>query len=489
MRHLPVHWTEGMFMRPQHFQAADRFWSEQLQTSTQWDHQYGYGLRDLEFSRDAMANHQLQLHRLQARMKDGTLVALDVGQEPDRVDLKGSLTQLDDALIDLTEAFARESTVRVYLAVPRLQLGQANVARLGMTNGQSRYATLEQQLQDESDGGNDQPIELKRLQVRLLLSTEDLSGYELLPILQIQRASEGEAVPRLDPDYIPPLLACDAWGGLSRDIIRAIYDIIGKRIETLSQQVLSRGMSLDSKEPGDMERILMLNQLNQAATVLHVMTFAVGIHPLEAYTELARIVGMLSIFHPDRRAIEIPRYDHDDLGRIFKYLKERIEFLINILPDYQYEQRFFSGVERGMQVTLEPKWLTADWGLLVGVHKGDLTEEELRRLLQPVNLDWKLGSGPQVEEIFRLHQLGLQLTYDVAPPRALPRSSDWVYFKISRNDPYWSQAVASKTLGLRLKQEAILNLANLPGQKAMKLNAFGRPAELQFALFAVPLRQ
>ncbi len=489
MRHLPIHWTEGMFMRPQHFQAADRYWAEQLQVTTQWDHQYGYGLRDLEFSREALANHQLQLHRLQARMKDGSLVALDVGQEPDRVDLKGSLAQLQEAMVDLQEAFARESTVRVYLAIPRLQLGQANVARTGSANGQARYQTLEQQLQDESDGGNDQPIELKRLQVRLLLSTEDLSGYELLPILQIQRASEGEAVPRLDPEYIPPLLACDGWSGLSRDIVRAIYDIIGKRIETLSQQVLSRGMSLESQEPGDMDRILMLNQLNQASTVLHVLTFAVGVHPFTIYTELARIVGMLSIFHPDRRAMEIPRYDHDDLGRIFKQVKKQIETLVNILPDYSYEQRYFSGVDRGMQVTLEPKWLTSDWTLLLGVHKGDLTEDELRRLLQPVNLDWKLGSGTQVEDIFRLHQLGLQLTFDTAPPRALPRSSDWVYFKISRNDPYWSQAVTSRTMGLRLKQEAILNLAELPGQRAMKINAFGRPADLQFALFAVPMRQ
>ena len=34
MRNLPVHWSEGMFLRPHHFQAADRHWRELLATST-----------------------------------------------------------------------------------------------------------------------------------------------------------------------------------------------------------------------------------------------------------------------------------------------------------------------------------------------------------------------------------------------------------------------------------------------------------------------
>src|SRR5688572_28048231 len=28
MKNLPVHWSEGMFLRPHHFQAADRHWAE-----------------------------------------------------------------------------------------------------------------------------------------------------------------------------------------------------------------------------------------------------------------------------------------------------------------------------------------------------------------------------------------------------------------------------------------------------------------------------
>jgi len=50
MYNLPVHWSEGLFLQPHHLQAADRYWTETLQTSEQWDHPYYYGLRTLDFS-------------------------------------------------------------------------------------------------------------------------------------------------------------------------------------------------------------------------------------------------------------------------------------------------------------------------------------------------------------------------------------------------------------------------------------------------------
>ena len=45
MHNLPVHWSEGLFLRPHHFQAADRYWTEAADLSEQWDHQYHYGIR------------------------------------------------------------------------------------------------------------------------------------------------------------------------------------------------------------------------------------------------------------------------------------------------------------------------------------------------------------------------------------------------------------------------------------------------------------
>ena len=164
------------------------------------------------------------------------------------------------------------------------------------------------------------------------------------------------------------MLAIDAWPPLGRDIVRAIYDIIGKKIEVLSEQVLNRGITLVSQEPGDLDRLFMLNELNASYAVLKVLAFAAGIHPLTAYAELCRLVGRLSIFGKERRCPDIPHYDHDDLATIFIKIKEWIVLLLGRIRDYEYEQRFFVGEGKGMRVSLESKWLGSDWQWFVGVH-------------------------------------------------------------------------------------------------------------------------
>lgn len=473
MRNLPVHWSEGLFLRPHHFQAADRYSTETLQTSEQWDHQYHYGLRKLELSEEAIANYQVQVNVCHARMQDGALISLDPGQEPDRVDLK--------------EAFAGESVVRVFLAVPKLKMGNVNVA-VGTDSGKPRYIEQKQSIQDESLGGNDQEIQLRDLNVRLLLSTDDLAGYDVLPIAQIQRAGEKEATPQVDDNYFPPVLAIDAWPPLGRDVVRAIYDIIGKKIEVLSEQVINRGITLVSQEPGDLDRLLMLSVLNEAYSTLRVLAFAFGVHPLPAYTELCRIVGQLSIFGADRRPPEIPHYDHDDLARIFRYVKERIEALLERIRDYEYEQRFFVGEGTGMSATIESKWLGADWQWFVGVMRGSLSEQDCLKLLSPGELDWKLGSARQVDALFEYGAEGLHLTPLAQAPRALPPGRDWIYYEVSRENAAWKDVLETETLAMRLKDSLIVNRNELQGKRKLVVSVGGKQAALQFALFAVPNR-
>lgn len=488
MRNLPVHWHEGLFVRPHHFQAADRYWTEYIHTSEMWDHPYHYGVRVLEFSKEALANYQFDVQRLQARMRDGTLVSLDLGQEPDRLDLKQPIRELQKALADLSEAFETQPIVRIYLGVPKLQMGRNNVQGTdGQQAGIARYTEATVPMQDESEGGNDQDIQLRQLNARLLLSTEDLSGFELLPIAQVRRASEGDATPQLDRDFIPPVLTTEAWPGLSRDIVRAIYDIIGQKIEVLTAQMSNRGVGLETHDPGDSARVMMLSRLNEAHATLSVLAFTPGMHPFVVYMELCRIAGQLAIFSADRRSQEIPPYDHEDLARIFKQIRIQIEQSINSVRDYEFQQRFLTGVGLGMQATLEPRWFNSDWHWFIGVRMSDISPAECRELLSPGQLDWKFGSSNQVEMLFKNRMPGVELIPLDRPIRALPARSDWIYYEISKGDGVaWRDVQNTQTLAVRLKDSLILNLDRLQGEKTLVVSSRGRRVTLQFALFAVP---
>jgi type VI secretion system protein ImpJ len=472
----------------------ERYWRERGNELHQWDFPFHYGLQTLEFSPEALANYHFEVRRLQARMRDGTMVAFDTGQEPDRVDLREALNDAasaDQLAVDLQQGFESEATIRVFLAVPRMKLGRSNVQspQQDSSEGDARYLRTAVHVQDENRSGHEQEIQFRRLNAKLLLSTQDHSGYEVLPIAQIRRAGDARAKPELDTEYIPPVISIGAWSGLGRDIVRGIYDVIGQKIDVLSQQVRERNIGFAATDASDLNRMMMLAELNGGFATLGVSAFSGGIHPLVAYTQLCHIAGRLAIFSDERRPEEIPPYDHEDLGRIFHLIRLRIEALINSVQEYEYEQRFFLGVGLGMQVTLDPRWFHADWQWYIGVNKGELTEQECRDLLRPGELDWKFGSSRQVEVLFKRRAEGLQLRPVGRVVRELPNRPDWIYYEVmQREGAAWRDVQETQSLAMRFKDSLIVNRDRFQGNRTVVVNAHGRNVELQFALFAVHKR-
>lgn len=487
MRNLPVHWAEGMFLRPQHFQAMDRARAEELAVATAATDPCCYGLVRVEIDAAALANRQFELRQCQVRLRDGTLVWLESGEQPDRVSLERAgrsaavlTTAVDDPLKEV-------DSIRVYVAVPRFDPGTANVSPPGPSD-RSRASVVRQPVQDDTAGGNDQEVEFRRLNVRLKLSTEDLSGFELLPIAQLRRAGNREAPPEIDPAYFPPVLAIDAWPALGLDIVRGVYDMVGRKVEVLSEQAVSRQVGFSSSEPGDLDRLMMLSKLLESQAALRVVAFAPGVHPRVAYTELCRVAGQLAVFEPQRNQAELPLYDHDDLAGIFREVKNRIESMINRVGTLDFEQRYFVGTAAAtLAVTMDPKWLASDWQCYVGVLHGDMPEEECHRLLTGnAHLDWKLGSPDEVDRLFRLGLPGLQLFTLERAPRALPARSGWLYYRIGTDNPAYRAVQVAQGLAIRLRDSSIIGGDDLVGKRKLQVAFEGRAAALEFAMFAVP---
>ena len=476
MRNLPVHWSEGMFLRPQHFQAHDRFWSELLATNQQWSTPYYYGLRRMEFNREALGNYYFEVTMCQARFPDGTVVSLEAGQL-DRLPLK--------------DVFADHPQVTLFLAIPKLVLGRPNVSRgtAGRTDRTgtelARYLERVFPIQDETLGGNDQEVDFLAQNCRLLTSIDDRAGFETVALARVKRATAEEATPEIDLDYIPSLLAIDAWPPLAIDIVRGIYDKIGQKIQILQQRARQRRMSLSSHQPGDLDDLLMLTALNQAFALLHCLTFARGIHPWFVYCELCRVVGSLSIFDVSHAVEDLPAYDHDDLGRIFYWIRLRLDQLLDLRQTLEYEQRYFVGVDQGMQVSIEPDWLHTSWDWYVGVNAQNLSDAECRDVLRPGKLDWKMASSQQIELVFRHGLPGIEQVELTQVPRALPPHG-WVYYEVQRGNSAWRDVLASQTLALRFKEQLIGNLDKLRGQQRLEVVLPSKRAVLEFALFAVP---
>lgn len=467
-----VHWHEGMFLRPQHFQSAGRHSESLLALNAKWECHHNWGLRSIELDLDALANYRLVVRSLRARLRDGTLVSIPEDGLPPSIDLK--------------TAFESGNSVTVQLAVPILGLTKANASAQAGADG-ARYIVEAQGLEDENTGVNIQPIKFRRLNLTLRLSTQDPTGYEVMPIARVIRSSKAEATPELDTTYIPPLIACDAWKPLNHGIIESIYSRIGKKIDLLSSQVVSRGITFDSKAQGDPLIFEQLRELNAAYPVLGTIAFTEGVHPLDAYRELSRLVGQLAIFGATRRPPDLARYDHDDLGGCFYRVKQHIDALLNILVEPDYKERRFVGAGLRMQVELEPIWLESVWQMFIGVQSPLDVEECIRLLTRAGELDMKIGSSDRVDAIFRMGQAGLRFSYCPRPPRALPSQPGLIYFQISReaSESEWHNVQKSLTLAIRLNENLIAG--NIQGQQTLTIRAGSQTTTLQFTLYVVPL--
>jgi type VI secretion system protein ImpJ len=462
-----VHWHEGMFLRPHHLQAATRHAADSLHTSSQWDVHHNWGLRAFQMDAEALANHRFVVRSLRARLRDGTLI---------RVPEDGELPALD-----LKPPFERGELVRVFLGVPVVRLGRSNVAAARPEEG-GRYLLDTQELEDENTGLNPQPLEVRLLNLQLLLGDRDHAGFEVLELARFQKTARADATPELHLPYIPSVLGCDAWAPLQHGILQAVYDRIGRNGRLLAEQVLSRGITLGSRAPDDAQILANLDTLNEAYALLHILAFAPGVHPFDAYLELCRLVGQLSLLGKTRLPPDLPRYDHDDLGGCFLAVKQHIEALIDSIPKPEYVRRQFEGVGQRMQVALEPAWLEPQWQMFVGV-KSQLSPEECVALLTGKGspLDMKIGSSEQVDRIFKVAAAGLRFTHTPTPPRALPAEPGLIYFQVSRDSDEWLNVQRLLTLAVRINETRVAD--GIHGKRVLAIR--GVNTTLEFILFVV----
>ncbi len=269
-------------------------------------------------------------------------------------------------------------------------------------------------------------------------------------------------------------------------MIQAIYDRIGKKIELLATQVLARGITFDSHGQGDPMTFAQLRELNEAYSTLGVLAFVDGVHPLQAYVELARLIGQLAIFGETRRPPTLPRYDHDDLGTCFYRAKHYLDDLLDLLIEPNYKERAFVGAGLRMQVALETNWLESVWDMYIGVLSPLDPEECIRMLTRPGQLDMKIGSSDRVDTVYRMGLPGLRFTHSPHPPRALPTAPGLIYFQIRRetSEGEWNNVQKSLTLAIRLNENLVAG--NIQGQRVLSIRTGGQSTTLQFTLYVVP---
>jgi type VI secretion system protein ImpJ len=482
----PVHWHEGLFLRPHHLQAGERFVLDQLATAGRYDSPYHWGCHALRIDQPALANGRFEVLAVAARLRDGTLVVAEKGTAQavppvPEADLRKWLGQVPPG-----------GTLDVRLGVPELRLG--TTANTHATDRAARYRPEAVRLADENDGGNDQTVDTRRLNLRLFLGDENAAGYETLMLARVKRSNNSGAPPELDLNYVPPLLRCGASDRLAVGLLGEIYERVGAKVVDLARQVRTGGITFDTANPEQRRVFEQLKVLNEVYAAFGVTARATNLHPLYAYTEFCRVAGALAVFgkvpylhdpdDPDGGERNCPAYDHDDLGGCFHTVYRMIDQLLVANFKQGYEERKFVGGGVQLSVAIEQLWLLPACQVLVGVESPNVSSIEAARLLTG-RLNMKIAEPDRVDEIFRMGKIGLAFVHEHKPHPVLPTGPNRTYFRIntaaSREE--WAQVANTRRLAVRLNDRLLDG--KLDGGPDVTIKVDGKTAAMRFSLFVV----
>jgi type VI secretion system protein ImpJ len=430
-----VHWHEGLFLQPHHLQVMQRQMLESIASERRLRTAYPYGVLEASLSSDALENMSVQFDRLRVIMPSGVEVNV-----PDDADLPA---------LDIKKAFSSGSgSFRVSLGVPIWYSGRANVVDSAAGDDwrtKRLYRVDSISSADENTGQNPQPMQVRRVNARLMLDGDDPTDMEVLPLLRIAHGTgEGVGLPRQDAAYIPPCYTISGSARL-REMMRDLANQVEASRGELVVQLTRAGFSIEAIRGVQFEQMLRLRTLNRFGARLPSLAMARGITPFEMYLELRELLAELSALRPDRDLFEAPRYDHDNPAVAFLDLSEKIRGLLRGAVAAKFLQAAFTREDDYFALDLTDEHLSQPNEYFLGIR----TREDPRAVAALVEDGDKFKL--MAKSMIKRQIWGVKLNEERHPPVELPAQAGLHYFRLMRADSQrmWERIAEERSIGIR----------------------------------------
>lgn len=416
-----VIWSEGLFLRPQHFQQEERYLERFVDLRSRGLRGHGWGFTDLALERDLLAVGKLGIKRACGVFPDGTPFAIPE-DDPTPPPL-----EIDPAWRDQT----------VFLTVPLRSSVQMEAARDGeMTNGLTRFRVREIQVRDTvSNSDNAVPVEVGGLACRLLPECQPMEGLGSISLTRIvERRADGRVV--LDDGFMPSAMRVEAVGALVT-FVTELAGLLHQRGEALAQRVALSGRGAAA----EIAEFLLLQAVNRNQPIFEHLAGAPMMHPEELFGRLAQLAGELATFTTNaKRPPRLAPYRHEALRESFEPLMHSLRASLSAVIDQTavaipIEQRRY-----GVWVATCPDRQLFETASFVLAVQADMNLEKLRRLL-PTQA--KVGPVEKIRDLVNLQLRGVPLSPMPTAPREIPYNAGAVYFEFDKTAPLWRDLIAS----------------------------------------------
>ncbi|HUF55226.1 MAG TPA: type VI secretion system baseplate subunit TssK [Thermohalobaculum sp.] len=408
-----VLWSEGLFLRAQHFQQQDR-WTEGLVRGA-WAAAAlpAWGFRTLRLDGVALETGRIAVEAAAGIFPDGTPFAI-----PDLADPPEPL------MID-----PKRTGGPVLLALPVEQAGVVSFDPAHLDPSGARYRGQAEPMRDAvARGADPEEIEIARPQFRLLGPGEDASGFTALALCEVQGVKADGAV-ALAEDFLPPATTAAAASNYQswlREIATGL-----ERIAEAHGEIVRGGTGRS------IENLLILELANAAHPRIAHMAAQQAFHPSELFLELSGLAGRMATFGSGSRSLTaLPPYRHDAPGPAFAALIDTMRSLVLTLrrvepksfalPTRRHEQNVWK-----IRIDNPAILKTSRIVLRVGA---EMSEDALRQIF--VN-QATVGSAEQFEGLWRSRLPGIPLRPLHSQPREIPYDGERLCLELDRHSEHW----------------------------------------------------
>ena len=423
-----VLWTEGMFLQPQHFQQQDRAATRQLQARVAAVSGFGWGFSSLQIDRAALESGQFALASASGVLPDGT-----------PFDIPGV-----DAAPPALKVPADVRDELIMLAVTRSRPGVAESDVEGGAGAMPpRYLCADVEVADaEAVSLRQAPIQVGRLNLRLVLARDANEGYTLLGAARLRELAAGGAL-ALDDSYVPPMLHAPSHPVLD-GYVRELLGLLHQRGEMLASLLSQPGRA----GVGEIVDFLFLQSINRHEPLFsHARQLGV-LHPERLFAMCLQLAGELATYRDARRPPAYPDYTHDDLAGCFRPVMADLRLSLSAVIERRAIPIELQLRKFGVRVAIIPDVDLQRTATFVLAASAQMPTETLRARLPALA---KVGPAEQIRAIVMDQVYGIALRpMPVAPP-GIPYHAGFAYFELeTRGSELWKQLETSGGLAIHI---------------------------------------
>lgn len=423
-----VLWTEGMFLQPQHFQQQDRAATRLLNARMSASQGFGHGFATLQVDRAALEQGQFAIASASGVLPDGT-----------PFDIPG----IDAAPPALKiGADVRDELVMLAVALSRPGVAESDVEG-GNESMPPRYLSADVEVADaEAVSLRQAPIQVGRLNLRLILARDANEGYATLGVARLREITSGGAL-ALEDGYVAPMLHAPSHAVLD-GYLRELVGLLHQRGETLASLLSQPGRA----GVGEIVDFLFLQTINRHEPVFtHARRLSV-LHPERLFAMMLNLAGELATYREGRRPPVYPDYAHDDLAGCFRPVMVDLRLSLSAVIERRAIPIELQLRKFGVRVAIIADVELQRNATFVLAASAQMPTETLRARLPALT---KIGPAEQIRAIVMDQVYGIALRpMPVAPP-GIPYHAGFAYFELeTRGSELWKQLETSGGLAVHI---------------------------------------